>query len=70
MGEMQDSLQATAVKSRNHLLTHDDHRGGLASRDSQQRCAGVRVFGDITIGKCDAMNGKKLFHVLTRASQR
>jgi hypothetical protein len=67
---MQDPLQAAAVKSCYDLLTHDDHRGGLASRDSQQRCAGVRVFGDIVIGKCDAMSGKKLFHVLTRASQR
>jgi hypothetical protein len=67
---MQDPLQAPAVKSHNHLLTHNDHRGGLASRDSQQRCTGVRVFGDITIGKCHAMSGKKLFHVLTRASQR
>ena len=32
--------------------------------------AGFLVFSDITIRKCDAMIGKKLFHVVTRASQR
>ena len=67
---MQDPLEAAAIKSFNHLITHNNDRRCLSPCGGKQRFAGFLVFSDITIRKCDAMIGKKLFHVVTRASQR
>lgn len=67
-GAMQDPLEAAAIKSFNHRITHDDDRCCLSPRDCQQCFAGVTVFCDIMLRKGDATIGKKLFHVVARAS--
>ena len=62
--EVQETLQTATVESHDDLVTDHDHRRGRLSGDGEERVAGLSVFCNITIGKGNAMIGKKLFHAM------
>lgn len=68
-GELQDTLQASAVKSHDYLIAYDDNRSCLLPCRCEQGVASFEIYRDIPLRKRNPMVGKKLFHVLACASQ-